>query len=198
MSKNLKKIFYLIVKIKFYLEGLDRIFEVEPIVIEGLNHAVNFGMEFLLQQEVSISCSEQEAKLVTGSGRQERLSRLCSATGSPFPFVNKGKRLDKVDKKYVQRLHLCWKAEKDIKEARSVNYIPEVKERKLWAGEKICIPAGSAKLVKVRVEENWRGEGFVESFEPEEQDSGRKLVLPENEYNLSESMQAVYVENHAE
>ena len=52
--------------------------------------------------------------------------------------------------------------------------------------------------MKVRVEENWRGEGFVESLEPEEQDSGRKLVLPENEYNLSESMQAVYVENHAE
>ena len=61
-------------KIKFYLDRLDRIFEVEPIVIEGLNHAVNFGMEFLLQQEVSISFSEQEAKLVTGSGRQERLS----------------------------------------------------------------------------------------------------------------------------
>ena len=33
-------------KIKFYLDGLDRRFEVEPIVIEGLNHAVNFGIEF--------------------------------------------------------------------------------------------------------------------------------------------------------
>jgi len=73
-----------------------------------------------------------------------------------------------------------------------------VKERKLWAEEKICIPAGSAKLVKVRVEENWRGEGFVESLEPKEQDSGQKLVLPENAYNMSGSIQAVYVENHAE
>ena len=33
-------------RIKFYLNGLDRRFEVEPIVIEGLNHAVNFGKEF--------------------------------------------------------------------------------------------------------------------------------------------------------
>ena len=57
-----------------YLDGLDRVFEVEPIVIEGLNHAVNLGMEFLMQQEASISCVEQEAKLVTGSGGQERLT----------------------------------------------------------------------------------------------------------------------------
>ena len=28
----------------FYLDNFDQVFEVEPIVIEGLNHAVNFGM----------------------------------------------------------------------------------------------------------------------------------------------------------
>ena len=37
-------------KIKFYLDGLDRRFEVEPIVIEGMNHAVNFSTEFFRQQ----------------------------------------------------------------------------------------------------------------------------------------------------
>ena len=31
---------------KFYLDGLDKRFKVEPIVIEGFNHAVNFGIEF--------------------------------------------------------------------------------------------------------------------------------------------------------
>ena len=71
-------------KIKFYLDGLDRRFEVEQIVIEVLNHGVNFGIKFFCQQEVTISCTEKEVKLITGSKGQERLTRLCSAFGKPF------------------------------------------------------------------------------------------------------------------
>ena len=33
-------------------------------------------------------------------------------TGSPFPFLNTGKRIDKVGKKYVKIIPSCWKAEK--------------------------------------------------------------------------------------
>ena len=88
-------------RIKFNLDGLDCRFEVEPIVIEGLNHAVNFGIEFFCQQEVSISCTEKEVKQVTGSKGQERLTRLCSAFGKPFPIMIKGRRVDKETKKYV-------------------------------------------------------------------------------------------------
>ena len=42
----------------------------------------------------------------------------------------------------------CWKAGKTL----TVNHIPEVRERKLWSGKKVSIPAGSVKLVKIRVE----------------------------------------------
>ena len=60
------------------------------------------------------------------------------------------------------------------------------------------IPAGSAKLVKVRTEGNWKGAGVVESLPLEDQEKGRKVLLPENAYDLSGSVQAVYVENHAD
>ena len=85
----------------------------------------------------------------------------------------------------------CWKANKILTEPLSVNHIPEVRERKMWSVEKVSIPAGSAKLVKVRVEGDWKGEGFVESMLPEEQESGQKLILPENANTLSSSVKAI-------
>jgi len=50
---------------------------------------------------------------------------------------------------------------------------------------------GSVKLVKEQEEENWKDEGFVESMLPEEQEAGWELVLPDNGYNLSGSIQAI-------
>ena len=49
-----------------------------------------------------------------------------------------------------------------------------------------------------KAEGNWKGQGFVESLPLAEQESGRKLILPENAYDMSGSVQAVYVENHDE
>ena len=77
---------------------------------------------------------------------------MCNATGTPFSLMNKGKRIDKVGKKYVQVITAVWRAETIPKEV--VNNISEAIARKLWAGEKVVIPAGSAKLVKVRTEGN--------------------------------------------
>jgi hypothetical protein len=153
---------------------------------------VNFGIEFFRQQEVSISCTEKEVKLVTGSKGQERLTILCSAYGKPFPFMNKGRRVDKENKNYTQ------KAEKRETEVNHIDTVEEVVERKLWAAEKVTIPAGSAKLVKVRTEGNWTGAGVVELLPLEDQEKGRNILLPENAYNLSGSVQAKYEENHAE
>ena len=111
--------------IKFYLDGLDRRFEVERIGIEGLNHAVNFGIEFFRQQKVSITCMEKEVKLVTGSKGQERLTRRCSAYGKPFPFMIKGRRVDKETKNYVQELPAVWQAERREPEVKSISEVEE-------------------------------------------------------------------------
>ena len=45
-------------------------------------------------------------------------------------------------------------------------------EKKLWSAEKITIPAGSAKLVKVSTEGNWKGAGV------EDRVKGRRVLLP--------------------
>ena len=137
-------------------------------------------------------------KLVTGSKGQERLTRLCSAYGKPFPFMIKGRRVDKEGKKYAQILPMLWKAEKREREVNHIDAEEEVVERKLWAEEKITIPAENAKLVKVRTEGNWTREGMVESLPLEEQEKGRNILLPENAYDLSGSVQAVYLENHTD
>ena len=52
-------------------------------------------------------------------------------TGKPFPFMNKGKRIDKVDKDYVHVIPAVWKAERKPREVSSVNNISKVTERKL-------------------------------------------------------------------
>ena len=105
--------------------------------------------------------------------------------------------VDKETKKYAQVLPAVWKAERMEPEVNSISAVEEVLERKLWSAEKVTIPAGSAKLVNVRTEGNWKGAGVVESLPLEDQEKGRKVLLPENAYDLSGSIQAVYVENHA-
>ena len=83
-----------------------------------------------------------------------------------------------------------------MEKSRSVNHIQKITERRIWSGVKISIPEGSAILLKITIEGDWKGEGFVESMLPEEQDSGRKLVLPETANKLSVEVQGV--ENHME
>ena len=91
-----------------------------------------------------------------------------------------------------------WKAERKEPEVNSINQVEKVLERKLWSAEKITIPAGNAKLVKVRTKGNWKVAGLVESLPLENQEKGRKVLLLENEYDLSGSVQAVYMENLAD
>ncbi len=86
-----------------------------------------------------ISLSNRYISLSNVRISQERLTWLCSVTGSPFPIMNKEEKIDKIEKK----------VEKILIEPLTVNHILEIRE-------KVPIPAGSAKLLKIQVEENWR------------------------------------------
>ena len=86
----------------------------------------------------------------------------------------------------MQVIPSFWKAEKIL--SYTISY---TRSKRLLSGEKVSIPAGSVKLMKVRVEGDWRGKGFVISMSPEEQESGRKLVFPEKAYSLSGSVRAI-------
>ena len=57
-----------------------------------------------------------------------------------------------------------WKEENKPQKVIGVNQMSEVIERKLWAGKKVVISAGNAKLLKVGTEGDWKGEGFIESI----------------------------------
>ena len=67
-----------------------------------------------------------------------------------------------------------WKAEKRMIEVDSINQVEKVVERKLWAAEKVTIPAGSAKLVRVKTKGDQKEVGLVESLPLEVQEGGRK------------------------
>ena len=53
------------------------------------------------------------------------------------------------------------KAEQILFDPTTMNHIPEVRE-------KVSIPTGSAKFMKIRVEENWKDKEFEESMLPAE------------------------------
>ena len=67
-------------KFKFLHDRLDQVYKVEPIVIEGFNHAINFGLEFLKQNKVNSASVKQEVKLITRKGSKEKF-RIRSAKG---------------------------------------------------------------------------------------------------------------------
>ena len=76
---------------KFSLDGISETFPVKPIVIEGLSHSVNLGLDFLQQTSAHINCGKSQVKLCFGEGKSERYTRLVTANQTPFPFKGRGK-----------------------------------------------------------------------------------------------------------
>ena len=87
---------------RVYINRLDQASERKPLETAGLNPSVDCDTQNLLQPEVTISYSEQQAKFVTGSisqERQERLTRLCNVTHSISPIRSIKEKINEMGSK---------------------------------------------------------------------------------------------------
>ena len=89
---------------KFFLEGIDKAFTVHPVVIKGLSHNVNLGMNFLLEKELTLDCSNCEAKLCQSKEKWTHFMRLVKQDRNPFPFLLNGKLTEENPSHYLSPL----------------------------------------------------------------------------------------------
>jgi len=94
-------------KFKFSLDGIQETFKLKPIVIEGLSHAVNLGLDFLQQTSADINFDKNQVKLCFGEGKRERYTRLVAASQTPFPFKGREKR-EKQGEEFSRVLGMVW------------------------------------------------------------------------------------------
>ena len=59
-----------------YLEGIEKCYLLEPLVIRGLSHTVNLGITFLQKNSLKLVCTDEEVTLMPvtdDSASRERL-----------------------------------------------------------------------------------------------------------------------------
>ena len=93
---------------KFFLEGIDKDFTVHPLVIEGLSHNMNLGMHFLLENELTLDCSNGESKLYQSKEKGTHFTSLVKQDRNPFPFLLNGKLTEENPSHYLSPLEQVW------------------------------------------------------------------------------------------
>ena len=71
---------------KFILKGRDKAFKVHPGVIEGLSHNVNLGMNVLLENDLTLDCSNF-GKTVSKQKERESFPKVSEARSKPLPLL---------------------------------------------------------------------------------------------------------------
>ena len=186
---------------KFFLEGIDKAFTVHPVVIEGLSHNVNLGMNFLLENELTLDCSSGEAKLCQSKEKGTHFTRLVKQDRTPFPFLLNGKLTEENPSHYSSPLEQVWLG-RNRRQVLSV--LEEGKEGgeglediHLYNAEKVEISPGQGKYIKVQTQYKMGGEMLAESIPYGERDLNCDIRIPESLYNFNSDVKQVFVENHS-
>ena len=73
-------------------------------MIEGLSHSMNLGMNFLLENELTLDCSQGDAKLCQTKEKMTHFPRLVKQDRTPVPFLLNGKITEENPSHYLSPL----------------------------------------------------------------------------------------------
>ena len=76
-----------------YLEGMERSYMLEPLVIQGLSHCVNLGLAFLQEYSLKMSCTEEEVLLIPIQDGSISSARLVDGGCQDFTKQQSGEAL---------------------------------------------------------------------------------------------------------
>ena len=74
-----------------YLEGIEECYLLEPLVIRGLSHSVNFGIVFLQENYLKLVCIEKEVALMPVKDSSASRARLVDGSCSSFELQRSGR-----------------------------------------------------------------------------------------------------------
>ena len=172
---------------KFVLKGRDKAFKVHPGVIEGLSQNVNLGMNVLLENDLTLDCSNF-GKTVSKQKERESFPKVSEARSKPLPLLLNGKLTEETPSHYLSPLEQVWLGmnrwqvlsvlEKGKEGEKGLENIP------LYNSLKVEIPPGQGRYLKVQTQHKMRGEMLVESILYVENDINCDIRIPESLYNF--------------
>ena len=84
-----------------YLEGMEKCYILEPLVIKGLCHSVNLGISFLMEHNLKINCTEEEVTLMPVKDRTTSRARLVDRGYHSFLSKKIGRVLKTTEKQMI-------------------------------------------------------------------------------------------------
>jgi len=74
--------------VKILLDGIDQTITLNPTAVDGLSHPLNLGLGFMEENELSLRCNKEGARIVKGKSEGSQQTHLVEGSRQPSPFYS--------------------------------------------------------------------------------------------------------------